>query len=589
MDSFFVKAIGMELQTKIIGAKIGKLWLDGPFRLIIPLLNLEEKAYLYCSCLPSLPILYLTEKKILCKEKGPEQTELLLRKYLTGALITEVQLIDIERILLFHLQRDTQGQGFPSEHPKMRLIIEIMGRNGNIILTNDQDKILAALRYVPAYKSRYRHILLGDIYKFPPLLKIAPHILDKSAFFELQKSFDGTISLEKFLQQKIAGLSPALAAEICCRAKNKKKVHGEKNALWEAFSEIVHIYQQGLFSPRICYLKRDTARLCPFSFAHYAHSTIPDQIFTSAGKAAEHFENIQLQQNDFNSLQSLLLQKIRQSLTKAKSRQSALIKDNQKANSAEEYRQQADIIMANLSRIKKGQNHLEAENFYSSQEPAPSISIPLDPLLTPTQNAQHYYKRYTKAKKSLDYIKPRLESTVQNITFLSSMQKKIDDENQLSGLEEYKNILRNKKIIHPEKGTSSDSQTSAAKSLLKDIRQYVSVDGFEILVGKNDRGNDALTCKIARKHDLWFHAQDMPGSHVLIRNPARLEQIPFPTIKQAASLAAYFSKARKDTKIMVDYTFAKYVTKPKGFKPGLVLVKQKKSILVSSELKNYLS
>jgi len=119
------------------------------------------------------------------------------------------------------------------------------------------------------------------------------------------------------------------------------------------------------------------------------------------------------------------------------------------------------------------------------------------------------------------------------------------------------------------------------------MRKYISVDGFEILVGKNDRGNDALTSKIARKHDLWFHAQDMPGSHVLIRNPQRLEQIPFPTIRQAASLAAYFSKARKDTKIMVDYTFAKYVTKPKGFKPGLVLVNQKKSILVSSQLKEF--
>jgi len=343
MDSFFVKAIGMELKAKITGAKIGKLWLEGPFRLTLPLLNLEKKAYLYCSCLPSLPILYLTEKKPLCKEKGAEQTELLLRKYLTGALISEVQLIDMERILLFHLQRDTQGQGFPSEHPKMSLIIEIMGKYGNIILTNDQDKILAALRYVPAYKSRYRHILLGDIYKFPPLLKIAPQTLDKTAFFELQKSFDGTISLEKFLQQKIAGLDPALAAEICCRAKNKKKMYGEIDGLWVAFSEILHIYQKKLFSPRISYPEKDTARLCPFAFEHYAHLTIPDQIFISAVTAAEHFENIQLQQNDLKLLQSLLLQKVRQSLTKAKSRQSALIKDQQKADRAEEYRQACTI------------------------------------------------------------------------------------------------------------------------------------------------------------------------------------------------------------------------------------------------------
>jgi predicted ribosome quality control (RQC) complex YloA/Tae2 family protein len=131
-----------------------------------------------------------------------------------------------------------------------------------------------------------------------------------------------------------------------------------------------------------------------------------------------------------------------------------------------------------------------------------------------------------------------------------------------------------------KKGSSSQ-QRPGERSVFKDVRRYLSVDGLEILVGKTDRGNDTLTGKIAQKNDLWFHTQDVPGSHVLVRNPERLPQLPFPTIRQAASLAAYFSKARKDTKVAVDYTFRKYITKPKGAKPGLVLVMQKHSILVA--------
>ena len=175
-------------------------------------------------------------------------------------------------------------------------------------------------------------------------------------------------------------------------------VHGEKDALWEAFSEIVHIYQKGLFSPRISYPEKDTARLCPFSFDHYAHSAISDQVFTSASKAAEHFESIQLQHNNIKSLKSFLLQKIRQNLMKAQNREAALIKDQQKAGRVEEYRQKADIIMANLFRLKKGMDQFETQNLYSPQKTPPSLSIPLDPLLPPTQNAQQYYKKYTKAK-----------------------------------------------------------------------------------------------------------------------------------------------------------------------------------------------
>ncbi|MDQ1318483.1 MAG: hypothetical protein QG588_2145, partial [Candidatus Poribacteria bacterium] len=151
---------------------------------------------------------------------------------------------------------------------------------------------------------------------------------------------------------------------------------------------------------------------------------------------------------------------------------------------------------------------------------------------------------------------------------------------------EYADLLKEKGLLHSDDGRkfpssqrTGDKQT-AGRVALKDIRRYVSVDGLEILVGKNDRGNDSLTCKIAQKDDLWFHTQDVPGSHVLVRNPQRLPQIPFSTILQAASLAAHYSKARKDTKVAVDYAFKKYITKPKGARPGLVLMTQKSTVLV---------
>lgn len=331
-----------------------------------------------------------------------------------------------------------------------------------------------------------------------------------------------------------------------------------------------------------------------------------DQVFKSASEAAGYFERIEQKYGAAQALRDLLGQKVRLALERAKVRQSALENDFQKADQAQEYRQKGDIITAHLHRLKKGMDQLEAENFFDLRQ-LTSITIPLDPLLTPVQNAQAYYKKYAKAKKSLDIVMQRLEAVQEEIDFLLSLQGKIEAEGTLSLLHEYADLLKEKGIFQPEgrnfpasqrtgtaekqnAGRQNTSRLNAGgqhargqnggRTALKDIRRYMSVDGLEILVGKNDRGNDALTCRVAQKDDLWFHTQDVPGSHVLVRNPERLSQIPFSTVLQAASLAAYYSKARNDTKVAVDYTFRKYITKPKGARPGLVLMTRKSTVLV---------
>ncbi|MEW5801517.1 MAG: NFACT family protein [bacterium] len=652
MDSFFIKALGQELKSAITGARVGMPFLEDPFRIIFPLTVSGKKVYLYCSCHPSLPVLYLMEEEPPCKEeKGHDQAETLIQKYLTGADITEIRVVEMERILILRLQIDRRHRDLPPEYPAMYLIFELIGRYANVIVTAEQGaglsaepaslidsakntrpsaaivpsvtteplptgkspatmgKILVALRYVPAYKNRYRQILLGHPYRFPPPPKgkADPLSQTEETFFRFLEAYECTIPLPEFLHQHMAGLDLLVAREICQRARirsdnrrdnGRDKIHEEKKSLWTAFQEVLDIYREGIFSPRILHFDNGSVRL--FSFPLDKHPDRPgqegkerseeyieehsDSVFQSASEAARHFERIEQKHDAAQVLRDFLRQRIRLALERVRSRQSALEEDFMKADQAEEYRQKGDIITANLHQLKKGMDHLEAENFFDPRQSA-LITIPLDPLLTPAQNAQSYYRKYTKAKKSADIVLQRLEAAQEEAAFLSSLKDKIEAESRLPLLHEHESLLREKGFLHLEGSQASISQRTAGRrsderSVFKDIRRYVSTDGMEILVGKNDRGNDALTCKIAQKDDLWLHTQDVAGSHVLIRNPERLSQIPFSTILQAASLAAYFSKARKDTKVAVDYAFRKYITKPKGARPGLVLMTRKSTVLV---------
>ncbi|MEW6381305.1 MAG: NFACT RNA binding domain-containing protein [bacterium] len=595
MDSFFVKALGLELQSAITGARIGKPWLEAPYHIIFPLMTRGgSRVYLYYSCHPAFPVLYLMEERPFGKEKERnkargqqnDQVQVLIQKYLTGSVIAEIQVINMERILIFRLHLDNSQRDFSGEHAEINLIFEIMGRNANVILTSDQGLILAALRYVPAYKNRYRQILPGHAYRFPPKpAKVDPLSLTEESFSQLLEAYDGTASWPNFLQQKIAGLDLLMAGEICQRAESKDKLSDHKRALWMAFSEILDIYRKGTFSPGILYLEDGTMRLFSFPLEQQLRRQLPDRIFENASQAARQFGKIQHEKNAVQELRDHLTQRIHLALDKAKARQSALEEDLSRAEQADQYRKQGDIIMAYVHQIKKGMDHLEARDLFDPQQKA-SITIPLDPLLTPAQNAQGYYKKYTKARKSLEIIRQRLVDVQKEVLLLSSWQSRVAAESSLAVLQELRDALQEEGIIQSEEQRNPSPQKPSEKLSFKDIRRYVSVDGLEILVGKNDRGNDALTCKIARKDDLWFHAQDAAGSHVLVRNPDRLPQIPYPTIVQAASLAAFFSKARNDTKAAVAYAFKKYVSKPKGAKPGLVVMTQKTSILVSPDIRD---
>ena len=581
MDSFFIKAIGLELKTKILGATIGKPFLNTPHHLVLPLSIKNEKQYFFCSCDPSIPICYLSSQDPSLKKKDPEQTELLFKKYISGATIESVEAVDMERILVLRLTNKTRYTFSTSEKATFFLFLEMIGRHANIILTNEEKKILCALRYIPSYKNRYRQILLGEIYQYPPFLKSNPLTLTEDTFNDLLEEYDEatSIPLENYLMKKIGGFDLPLMKELCCQAQKKKDIKKLNQALWDSLKEFLDIYQKGNFSPCIIFLSEGSMKLCSFPYEHIFPKSHSDLQFSSANEAALHFHEIQVQQNEISTLRSTLLQRITKRIEKTKNIIKTLEKDQQKAQDADTYRQLGDLIMANLYNIPKGSQDFEVENFYSPEKGA-CITIPLDPRFTPSQNAQKYYKKYTKFKNSMQFILPRLNSSKKELNHLLPLEKNILSAKELSVLSDYNKVLQERGILLKKSDKITSSHNEEKKELFKNLRHYVSADGFEILVGKNDRGNDTLTGKIAQKSDLWFHAQDVGGSHVLVRNPKRLEQIPFSTIKQAAALAAYFSKARKDTKVMIDYTFRKYISKPRGAKPGLVLISRKKSILV---------
>lgn len=599
MDSYFIKAISQELQELLPGSQIGKPWLKDSLCLIIPSITpKEQRVFLSCSCHPSLPLLYLSEQKSPKLHREPEQTEVLFQKYLTRATITEVYPLDLERVLFFRLEKKGRLHFASLEHSKMNLIVEMTGRNSNIILTNEQNIILAALRYVPSQRNRFRQILQGQSYQPPPVQKKKVQEIDQKEFFELldQKPVSAQsnqISMESYLQQHLGGLDPLIIREICFRSLQEdtifpvREITAQDN-IWQILQEIISLYRQGAFSPRIIFPNEGPPRLSAIPLSHLCSAgQQEDFIFESPSLAARQFEIIQSERMALSQLRSQLEHGILDTLNRLNSRLCGLIDDQKEAERAEEYRQKGDLIMAHLRQVEKGQTVLVAENFYTSTS-GDNLTIALDPTLTPIQNAQHYYKLYHKGKKAVALIQHRLQATEERIFSISHFREIIMNLKDLSELEEWRNKLKIEGLLSQDctnlnlKSNSSSSTTKTGQGIPgKNIRKLLSLDGLQILIGKNDRGNDTIVCSIAQKHDLWFHAQDVAGSHVLLRNPQRLETPPLTSLQQAASLAAYYSKARKDTKVMIDYTQARYVTKPKGAKPGLVIVHQKKSILVT--------
>ncbi len=482
-----------------------------------------------------------------------------LSTHLKYGTITEIEQLGWDRILKITFQPKSDE---PIQLPRKAIIAEFMGKHSNIILIDvTDDRILECLKHIDETISRYREVLPGETYSLPPQQeKLDPLTLDQATFSEHFSTSDVTW---KSLFNKIDGLSPTLAKEIIARA--------EKTELWEVYQQVIAYFDPNQASPQLIMDGGNPLAASPIPL--YQLPSASSQTFETMSEAfSVYYDAITLKEKKISEKHTL-----RQALEKQKNllqrKEKGLYEDLERAEKSEDYRIQGELILANLHKIARGQKQVELQNYYSPE--LETLTIPLNPELTPSDNAQTYFKQYTKAKRGYSQIQQRLAELEAEQEVLSSYESKVESADTLESL----NHLHTEFV---ENGYLKTQQRNKQQQEISEgpFRKYISTNGFHIYVGRNSQSNDLLLRQIAKPRDMWLHAKQIHGSHVIIRNPENRPDIPMPTLLQAAQLAAYYSKAHHSSYVPVDYTWARYVVKRKGNVAGYVHYTHEKTLYV---------
>ncbi len=574
-DGFVTHAIADELNNILIGGKIDKVHQPERDELILQIRTQSGTHRLLLSANASHPRVHLTQ---ISKDNpmNPPMFCMLMRKHFQGNKILKITQDGFDRILRI----ETEGRNEMGDLCRRDIVVEIMGRHSNIILIDENNRIMDSAKHVDFTVSAVRQILPGLFYESPPAQeKISPDnysLLDLMT--RLDKEPEDTL-LDKFLLSSFTGLSPLLAREIVYRfGKNTKITKGEVNTasfLTEADSFIKEICANN-YHPTLVISKdekKPTAFSCMF-LTQYEGGAILEKLDSISAVIDAYYEK-RAQKDHMNQRSAHLCKLVQNNIDRCEKKLVLHRENLEKSKDRETYKNYGDLITANLYRLSVGMKSLEAENYFS--ENLETIQIPLKEDLTPSQNAQRYYKLYTKAKMTELHATEEIAKATEEKTYLESVLESLEKAETPVDLAEIKNEL-------VDEGYLPKVNTKQAKSQKKSTpMQFISSDGYEILVGRNNKQNDELTIRMAYSTDWWFHTKDIPGSHVIVRAKGETE-IPDNTVLEAAALAAYYSKAQKSVKVPIDYTTVKNVKKPNGAKPGMVIYDHYYTLLIDPKL-----
>ena len=481
-----------------------------------------------------------------------------LSTHLKHGTIIDIEQLGWDRILKITVQPRTD------EHiqiPPKSIIAEFMGKHSNIILIDStDDRILECLKHIDETMSRFREVLPGDSYVLPPQQeKTHPLTIDKTTFSQLFASSEITW---KSLFSQIDGFSPTLAKETIARA--------EKSDLWEAFQQVIAYFNPNYATPYLLTDGENPITAYPITLQQYPNAS-SQPYDTMSDALSAYYDAITLKETIATELQTLT-----QALEKQESmldrKETALQKDLENAEKSEDFKIQGELLLANLHKISRGQTQVEIQNYYSPD--LDMLTIELNPEQTPSENAQAYFKKYTKAKRGHSQIQQRLAEIDAEQSVLKQYQNKLASAKTIESLQKLRSEFIENGYLKTQKQKKQQEKSDGP------YRKYISKNGFHIYVGRNSQSNDLLLREIAKPRDMWLHAKQIHGSHVIIRNPENRPDIPMPTLLQAAQLAAFYSKAHHSSYVPVDYTWAKYVVKRKGNVAGYVHYTQEKTLYV---------
>lgn len=563
LDALCLSGVVRELRTALSGAKIDKIYQPGRDEVVLALRAPAGNVKLLLSANPSHPRAHLTQISRENPDKPPMFC-MLLRKHLSGARLLELVQPPMERVVDLRLEAlDELG-----DRVERRLVLEAMGRHSNLILLDGEGRIMDCLRRVDSDMSARRQVLPGLFYRLPPAQeKLDPSSLDRAALESALAAAPEESQADKWLLDTFGGLSPLICRELAFRAggATDARLHqmgaAGRARLLDELEALLSSVRENSFTPVM--LEKE-GRPADFTFRPIGQygpdvSCVP---FPSFSVLLDRFyEQRESQERVRQRGQDLI-----RSVTNARDRAARKIGLQEQELAAtrdrERLRQFGDIITSNLHAMEKGMARLTAADFYDPE--CPQIQIPLDPLLTPQQNAAKYYKEYNKAKTAESVLALQLEKGRRDLDYLNSVLEAIALAEGERDLQEIRQELTDTGYLRRPSKARDRGKRVASKPM-----EFRSSSGLRISVGKNNTQNDLLTTKQAFKSDLWFHTQKIHGSHVILWTEGG--QPDLTSIQEAAQLAAWFSQGRESGKVAVDYTPVKYVKKPGGARPGMVV------------------
>ena len=571
LDAICLQAVVEELRLQLLNLRIDKVQQPARDQVIL-LLRGNKRLLLNAGA--NAPRIQLTEVPR-DNPAEPPMFCMLLRKHLVGARVADIIQPPLERLVRMELDI-TDDFGQPG---KRTLVLEAMGRRSNLILLDGEGRVIDCMRRVDADMSAARQVLPGLYYEPPAAVGRLPVTEETEAGFrEKLSAGNPERQIDAFLLDHYFGISPLMARELAFRTTGETDSHlfgldrAGEDRLWEKLYEFISAVQENCFTP-ICLVKEGR----PFEFSclpiRQYGSAAEQETYESFSALLDAFYEARERQERVRQRGADLIRTATTARDRLRRKLAMQEKDYAATQDRDRLRVCGDLITSNLYRMERGQSKLVCENFYD--ENCAETTIQLDPLLTPQQNAAKYYKRYTKAKTAEKYLREQMEIARRDLEYLESVLEEIQHAESEQDFIEIRNELRDAGFLRKQ-GKSKKEPKRTARPW-----EFHTTSGIRVLVGRNNRQNDQLTCKEADHRDIWLHTQKIHGAHVILCTGG--QAVDDDTIVEAAKLAAWYSQARESGNVPVDYTQVKNVKKPAGARPGMVIYNTCRTVNVTPD------
>ena len=571
LDGIVIAGVVHQLNQTILNTKIAKIAQPEPDELLLTCKGPGANYRLALSASASLPFVYLTDQNKPSPMVAPTFC-MVLRKHIANGKIVSITQPHMERIIRMDIEHlDEMG-----DFCKKSLIIELMGKHSNIIFCKDDGTIIDSIKHISSLTSSLREVLPGRMYEIPATQnqKHNPLTTSTSEFTDIISHCSDTLG--KAVYGSFTGISPLMANEILYRAgadADMPVASYDEDQLYHIATQFHHFMddvKEGHFSPAIIWNGKEPIEFSAFPLTQYQDYTIA--AYTSISEVLELYYAKKNAYTRIRQKSADLRRIVTTALERNQKKLQLQLKQLSDTEKREKYRMYGELLQTYGYGVKEGSKFLVCENYYDDNK---EIKIPLDETKSPLENAQKYFEKYNKLKRTYEALCALTEETQNEILHLESIQNALDIATSPDDLIDIKQELVDFGFI--KKGRGQKKNTGKSKPL-----HYRSSDGFDIYVGKNNYQNDELTFKFATGNDWWFHAKNMPGSHVIVKSENR--ELPDRVFEEAASLAAYYSKGRGAEKVEIDYLQKKNVKKPNKSAPGFVVYYTNYSMTAYSDI-----